>query len=67
MRHRWIPRRWGRAPSAGLIEARELRAAAEHAERLADEHVRAPMAELRRTNHVAEDIARLIRTRGAPA
>jgi hypothetical protein len=62
--HRWGRRpRWLR-PSTGLIEARRLREEAEQAERVADEQVRTPLRELRKTNHVAADIALLIRARG---
>lgn len=57
--------RWSRHPSAALIEARRLREQAELAELAANEKVRAPMAEMRKTNHVAADIALLIRTRRA--
>jgi hypothetical protein len=56
--------RWSRKQARQDIDAAaEVRRSAEAAEADAHERVRLPMRELRETNHIAADIARLLRGR----
>lgn len=59
---RWWPRLC-RKPSAELEHARRERQRAEERLRHDREHVILPLREIREANHIADDIARLVRRR----